>query len=594
MIEFRRLVMRRFMSWGRKQAIPLSGQGIVRIEGINRDEPGADSNMAGKSSILEALVWCLFGKTIRGLKYDAVVTSSKQRRKRGCWVSVVFKAGQVSYTVRRYRRHSRKGNRLELWRARAHRTSRLLSFRHEAATQAKLEEVLGCDFQSFINSVVFGGANPFALLTDAQQKKLLESFLHFEQFDVALRRTKDQIAELQEQKHKIELAIAGAKGLVQEVRAKLATLREGEKVLSRERMEKRRRLELELAQLKPPPKAPSREALQEQAQQVEGLIAKLSKLSLGISQDRRQLKVLKRSIRQRKRLIGKPCPFCKKIIRSDTVKAFLSHVQADRRVIRRALQEKRSLYFALERRLHHARRCLKRVQKARLNGVTLLREYLRRRRELEQELQGRVNLHPLAPFAIKINKFSIQYSRRVSRLLVLEHEIHMLNKHLQDLQFWEKGFGNQGIKALIVREALPALNYKLAEYARRIYHGTAHIRLSPTRKTKRGESRELFNLQYRSKWGARSYVGESSGGRRRVDVCVLLVFSWLSRICNLLLVDELLDGLDASGREAVLAILSRLRQTILVISHEKGLKSLFPKVWTVVKEKGVSRLEMAA
>ena len=162
------------------------------------------------------------------------------------------------------------------------------------------------------------------------------------------------------------------------------------------------------------------------------------------------------------------------------------------------------------------------------------------------------------------------------------------------MAFWEVGFGNRGVKTLIMKQLLPSLNQKLKEYGQEIFQSKVELEFRLNKKTKRGDNRELLHLHYQSKRNSPSYVGESSGGRRRVDICVLLVFAWLARVSNLLLVDELLDGLDDAGRESVLAILARQRGTILVISHERDLKSKIGKVWTVTKQDGASTLERAA
>ena len=75
-----------------------------------------------------------------------------------------------------------------------------------------------------------------------------------------------------------------------------------------------------------------------------------------------------------------------------------------------------------------------------------------------------------------------------------------------------------------------------------------------------------------------------------MDICVLLCFAWLSRTADILLIDELLDGLDETGRETVLGILAELRGTVLVISHRRELRARIGKVWTIEKRGGFSRL----
>ena len=65
-IEFENLSIESFMSIG-KASINFDDKGYILIEGINNcPQDSASSNGSGKSSIWEALVWCLTGETIRG------------------------------------------------------------------------------------------------------------------------------------------------------------------------------------------------------------------------------------------------------------------------------------------------------------------------------------------------------------------------------------------------------------------------------------------------------------------------------------------------------------------------------------------------
>ena len=67
-IEFQTLHISNFMSIG-EATIDLNNQGYVTIEGLNiNPDDRAESNGSGKSSIFEAIVWCLTGNTIRGNK----------------------------------------------------------------------------------------------------------------------------------------------------------------------------------------------------------------------------------------------------------------------------------------------------------------------------------------------------------------------------------------------------------------------------------------------------------------------------------------------------------------------------------------------
>jgi DNA repair exonuclease SbcCD ATPase subunit len=585
MIQFTKLVINNFLSWGENQVILLHEQGVVRIEGKNLDEPSADSNMVGKSSILEAILWCLYARTIRNVKHDAVVNRFSTG---DCYVSLFFRDGDIHYRASRYRRHRKHKNRLLLWRG-----ERTLTYRHNEDTQAKLEQILGCDYDSFTHTTIFGGPRPFALLTDAEQKEVLESFLHFEKFEIALRRTKQLLSEAVERRHDLELRTVKARGDIQEIRGRLGSLSRAEEVGRRERDQERTRIKKRLKKLVEPKLGPSEKELEEAGEVVEALVTSLAKAGTRRKTLRQRLEALASSVRGREKLIGKPCPVCGQRVVATSVEAFLVHVYRDERSLRGELKKSRGKVEMLERRLVYARKELKRVQSKKDRSSKENLRYVTRKRELELAL-SRLGKVSSTPFTSEIQRLSLKYSKTMSRLLVLKFEESSLKQSIRDLTFWVSGFGNKGVKSLIIKEALPAMNQKLTEYAEEIYGGTAKIKFSTTKTNRREEERELFHLRYKSRFGSDTYLGESSGGRRRVDICVLLVFSWLSSTCNLLVVDELLDNLDSSGRERILDILSRLRGTILVISHEKELKAHFHKVWTVVKRKGIAHLEKAA
>lgn len=542
--------------------------------------------MAGKSSIMEALVWCLFGKLLRGLERADDVVNRKARR--DCSVFVSFLGSGSTFSVQRYRKHQKFQNRLRLFRG-----EQPLSFRHEADTQKKLEEILGCDFSAFVNSTVFGGFDgsrkQFAKLTDAEQKKVLDSFLKFEKFELALKRTKRILADSRELCTKTQLEIEKQRGVVLSLKERVSTLKASVRIFRERASEDRRKLRKRLAQLKLPKITVTEEMAEKANEEWQDLVSQVSSLEVKLHAGRKKLAEIDYQIRDRKGLEGKRCPFCKAVITTRTIKQFRLHVKVDRSKIVDRLRILTVKLHRKNRRLKHGRERLKRLTEKRRTELSDLTIIKGKREELETRLERMV---APTPFSTEIESSSIDYSRATSRLLVSEYKNQSLIARIKDLEFWERGFGNKGVKTLIVREALPSMNNKLSEYAHEILDPGVEIEFKPSKQNSKGEARELFYLHYRSPRNANTYLGESSGGRRRIDICVLLVFSWMARICNLLLVDELLDGLDDTGRETVLDILSRRGGTVLIITHERELKSKLEKVWTVRKKKGISKIEV--
>ena len=572
------------MSYKDKHVIQLANQGIVRIEGRNEDDSIADSNMAGKSTIVEALLWCLFGKTLRGLKHHKVVN---RRAKKNCYVAASFSVQGKLYLCRRYRAHKKRGNRLLLYRGKLP-----IHSRHDADTQSRLESILDCDYESFVNSVVFGGFDSgtrkqFALQTDAQQKQLLDSFLKFEKFEIALRRTKHEISRVGKSLGQSSLSVARHGERVSACKQRLSEIRKSTRLFEEERGIEEQEIRKEIRKIGR--KSPSSNGgnLQKLLNEVEMLVEQKSARETSFRYAKRQIRILVKKQHHKERLLGKPCPTCGQKINHHSVAVISKHLRLEINKWKLEKDAAVETLQKLERRLKHGRRRLKRLQKQQERAKT----YTHAKIQLEERLR-QLEARSSSVFQEELEEAQKRYADQVSRLLRCRYREDRLKRRIEDLAFWEQGFGNKGIKALIVRQALPAMNQKLKEFSQEVFEDGVELEFRPSKETKKGTERELFNVHYSTRQNADTYAAESSGGRRRIDICLLLVFSWFARTCDVLFVDELLDGLDASGRERVLDILSRQRGTVFVISHSRELKSRLGTVWTVRKRDGISTLEV--
>lgn len=100
-INFKSITMNNFMSIGEAQ-IQLSDRGYTLVSGINNSpEDLARSNGSGKSSIFEAIVWCLTGDTMRGNK-DVINRVGDD----GALVTLEFNLDNHDYKLIRSNKHS--------------------------------------------------------------------------------------------------------------------------------------------------------------------------------------------------------------------------------------------------------------------------------------------------------------------------------------------------------------------------------------------------------------------------------------------------------------------------------------------------------
>lgn len=108
-IIFNSIEIEGFMSLGHVN-IDLKDSGYTLINGVNNTETDlAKSNGSGKSSIWEALVWCLTGETIRGTKSVENIIQNN-----GTYVKLNFTVNNDNYVVIRSKNHKQYKNNLLL------------------------------------------------------------------------------------------------------------------------------------------------------------------------------------------------------------------------------------------------------------------------------------------------------------------------------------------------------------------------------------------------------------------------------------------------------------------------------------------------
>ena len=95
-IEFNQVILHNFLSFG-DATLNINDEGFIRVSGINENpDDMAVSNGSGKSSLWEAIVWALTGETIRGTKQVGNIYGTD-----GTYVRVIFRVDNVQYDILR-------------------------------------------------------------------------------------------------------------------------------------------------------------------------------------------------------------------------------------------------------------------------------------------------------------------------------------------------------------------------------------------------------------------------------------------------------------------------------------------------------------
>lgn len=167
-----------------KLDLSLQQQGLILLTGRNLDDPSAFSNGSGKSALIEAIYWCLYGKTLRKIRYADQVVNRKA--KKNCVAQVVVRVKKGELRVTRFRKHRDHGNALHV----------LLNGEEQHATDPRvtqriLDNLLGQDATTFARLILVGqGFNlRFTEMNDRELKEFIEgmtgSLLYAKAYNVA-------------------------------------------------------------------------------------------------------------------------------------------------------------------------------------------------------------------------------------------------------------------------------------------------------------------------------------------------------------------------------------------------------------------------
>lgn len=167
-----------FISWKKLEFNLTSG--VTLIDGWNEDDQTSEGS--GKSSILNAISWCLFGKLPKDLNVDDVIKYGEE----SCKVQLDFSDG-ISVV------RTRKPNDLYIV-----NRGKTMKGKDSRETQVMIQEYLGLSFESFCQSSYFpqNYAKKFLLSNQEEKGKILSDIQDISIFDKA-RKEAHELAKLE-------------------------------------------------------------------------------------------------------------------------------------------------------------------------------------------------------------------------------------------------------------------------------------------------------------------------------------------------------------------------------------------------------------
>jgi DNA repair exonuclease SbcCD ATPase subunit len=651
-MNFLSLEIHNFLTIGEAR-LELDNRGLLLVQGCNEDDTSAKSNGAGKSSVVDALCWALYGVTARGVTGNAVVNRSVGKN---CSVRVTLRddsADDFYYVITRYRMDTDNRNRLKVAKrfdadGDAGRAV-ALDKGTERETQNVVTRLVGCGLDVFLAAVYAGQEKMPDLpgMTDSVLKALIEEAAGMEvltrAYEVARQRHHIKATEADSATH----VLSAARARVTELEATLAEMEARSKDFEAGRRE---RAKTELARV-PPLKAVIEAAEKERAALMprETLVKKLADLSAkfaGFNDEKEKLGELNRvaakcdceaseaktrmsvakeaALRAKEALktleeqVGKPCRECGKIYETGD----LTTARRERENILaesvEALKARLAAFQAAEAHAETARESaatfaasmtdLTAVAREQSASTTLLNRVDAITRKVDDAKRDIENAKKAASaWLTETNQWADAIKAKQALLDEAKKTVETKEAGMKEIAddvethaMAAKVFGPAGVRAHILDTVTPFLNERTDEYLGTLADGGIHAIWTTLAKTAKGDLREKFSIEVTNDKGAESFAGLSGGEKRKVRVaCTLalqdLVASRATKPIRLFIADEIDHALDDAGLERLMGVLERKareRGTVLIISHN-ALNAYVPNVVTVTKRGGLATLDGA-
>lgn len=586
----------------RKAHLQLSNRGTVLLLG---------ENGTGKSTIANAVVWCLYGVTTHEPSADGddVVNESIGKN---CEVRVSFVMGEESpvlYEVSRRRAWKKSGKAAQL----------LLTMTNVGGetedctrglmrdTQDVITKLIGMSVKTFKASCIFGqgGAYRFSRLTDSEKKGVLDEMLGSEVYARASEVASKRATQIELELTKVQTSLETSSESLEAARDRLAKLESKSKEAARVANEEREQMKLELADIEAqwarlkdgPDIVRLRETLAAAKEGEDNTSKRLRVAQSELAKSQAESERLKVERSKLTKLEGAACLLCKQHVSEAHI-----HVQTEiiDEAIGRSSDRIKQQKFAITELSVLVDRMQRTTEECR-DAISDATARASKREHLEDQIKTltkKAKASDSAPHwtdlinEAKESIVKLKAKRKTERIFARQRK-----SELAQLRFWQAGFGAKGLRSLLLDSVLPYLNAKLVNYTNALTAGNIEIEFRTQRKLKGGGLKEDFHVHVANKHGATKYNLNSVGERAKIDLVVGLALQDMaasrSRVpVNVAFFDEVFDGLDGKGIDRAVQVLSELkRESAFVITHNDGLKTFFQNVITVVKKNGVSQIE---
>lgn len=634
-MKFLEVTMRNFRVYEKEQKVELDKQGLVAVQGVNKDSNGFRSNGAGKSSFLEAIIYCLYGKLSDGKTGDSVINNKVGNNMK---VTFTFSIKDNVYRIERYRKDKDFKNKTLLFLNDKEITKSSVKLTNEA-----IEEITHLKLETLLNSIMFGLGNKvkFTEATDKDKKEILEGIanisIYKQAYDVAkeeLDEVKEKINNLTNQSQVIQTRLDGYnsqkalylsqkdqydKYLSQLDNNVLTTKNDFEAFMSENSLHSIEELEDNYYSIEEDKKVIQAKLANmsnnSQAQQ------KYASIQQQVQYDEQQSSTLTSDIQDKKEKILKlynsdnpVCEYCgseldvehkkKEIIRiGDIIKDDTSKLTTLTTSITTSKKDMKELEPVIlqeqkDKESYNQNLKLLNDYNTKQNALVSLSNTAKTlKKDIESAKAEKANPQQFTLTSDKQLDTDIANAKND-----LKNMQELLEKHKQeqkDLEDVEAVYSNKGVISHVLDLVMPYINEQANYYLSELTDNSIHIDIDTQSEAKNGNVSEKLNIKVDNLNGGNEYSLNSTGEKKRIDLAISLalqdyVMTNTSTKTNLIAYDEVFDGLDDIGIQRIMHLLKeRIKDipTVFVISHNDKLQELFESTLLVTKQEGLSIIE---
>ena len=579
-MKIKELTVKNFMSVGNQtQAVNFAQENLTLVLGENLDQGGDDSgsrNGTGKTTIVNALSFALFGNALTNIKKDNLINKINNKN---MLVTLTFEKDGIDYRVER----GRKPNIMEFYvndeEQGAEESDDAQGDMRE--TQKDLDELLGMSHDMFKHIIALNTyTEPFLSMKAADQRAIIEQLLGVTLLSEKAETLKELIRQSKDAIFQESADIEAAKKSNDKIQQSIDALIVRQNAWNTQHdtdLEKIGRAIIELENVDIDKELESHAKLKvydEQSAKIKSLNKERATLESAMSQAEKSVAKYTKELES---LANKTCHACEQALHDhkheemtttaqghlNEANKYLSKVTADLAKINKELVNigdingrPQTYYDSLEQALKHQ------------NTIQTL------------ETQLTVKAGETDPYQEQIDDLKNTAMQEITWDSV--NELNTLKEH-QEFLLKLLTSKDSFIRKKIIDQNLAYLNNRLTYYLDKmgLPHTVTFLNDLTVEIMQLGQDLDFDNL--------------SRGERNRLILSLSWAFRdvWesLYQSINLLFIDELIDnGLDASGVEGALAVLKKIarerKKNVFLISHKDELIGRVNNVLKVIKENG--------